>query len=483
MKTKRRGKMILLFLFILAILILTFAASCDSAKKSDGGGIPQNQNPDKLPLDLPDVKYDGYKFRVLNIEPVQWLCTVVVAEEDSGIEVDSAVYDRNRMVEDRFDINIVEIAVDRNNIFNQADRSIRGGSDDYDLILLGASEAVGLMRNQQLIDYNEILFIDLDRPYWDNDLRRDLSFGGRNYLMAGDFSMMHYSCTNAMYFNKFLISTLGLESPYELINEGKWTFDKFYELASKATDDLNGDGKYDKNDRFGYMSLTFLWSPNFLAAAGQQAVYKDENDIHYFGMDEKFITVYKRMIELMYSGNILYDADLTGRDHRDQDVMFPNNQALFWSELVHWATILRDMDSDFGIILHPKYDENQESYRNYVNSPPVMCVPTTTENLDRTGIILETLCYESVDTVLKAYYEVLLKTKISRDNESEEMLDLMFSHRFYNIAEVFYNADIHAPLNGSSLSKNKNGDIVSWIDKNRGRIDRAIGKNNEEMMN
>jgi len=139
------------------------------------------------------------------------------------------------------------------------------------------------------------------------------------------------------------------------------------------------------------------------------------------------------------------------------------------------------MDADFGIIIHPKYDENQEGYWNFTGQPPIMGVPVTTSDPERLGMVLEALCYYSTDTVIKAYYDVLLKTKIARDDESEAMLDIMFNNRFYIIADVFYGTEIHSQMNGSALSKQANADIAGWIERNRGRIDTAIERVNEGM--
>lgn len=501
MKFNQRSK-IILFLLILSIM-LPFMASCKTSP--DSSGTPTNspnnaENPGednpgdstdgqsqpatKAPLDLPDNKYDGYEFKIMNVEQsaMTWVYTTIVAEEDTGVEVNDAIYARNRMVEERFDIKIKEIVENsHDSISSKANKSIQAGSDDYDMFLVNASNAIALAKKHNLTDYNEIPYVDLSQPYWDKDLKRDLSLGGHNYLMVGDFSTMQYGLTIAMFFNKKLLNEAGLESPYNIINDGRWTFDKFFEMASGASVDLNGDGKFDKNDRFGYLSITHIWSPSFLGSAGQQTVLKDDNDLHYFGMDnEKFITVYKKLTEMMHTGDMLFDADDAG-DHRLQDVMFPGNQALFWSEVVHWATILRNMDADFGIIIHPKYDDTQTGYQNYVGSPPVMCVPTTASDIDRTGMVLEALCYESTDTVIKAYYDVLLKTKISRDDESEKMLDIMFKNRFYSIADTYYKSEIHDPMNSKALSKQSNADIVAWIEKNRGKIDSAIAKTNDAL--
>jgi hypothetical protein len=498
MKTKKPAKITILCLLTIAFMLPWFSACSTSpaSEKSednntrenpantgdDPGGEPESAT--KAPHDLPEAGYDGYEFKIMNVEQtaMPWIDVTIVAEEDTGEGINDAVYIRNLMAEERFGIRIKEIKENaQGTISSKANKSIQAGSDDYDLILLNAAEAMNLAKKQLLTDYCGIPYINLSNSYWDKDIKRDLSVGGRCYLMVGDFSMMHYGLNIAMFFNKKLLNDLGLESPYNIINRGNWTYDKFFEMASGSSSDLNGDGKFDKDDRYGYLSITHIWSPSFLASAGQQTVLKDANDMHYFGMDnEKFISVYQKMTSMMHTGNMLFDADDAG-DHRLQDVMFPGNQALFWSEVVHWATILRNMDSDFGIIIHPKFDENQTGYWNYVGSPPVMCVPATAADFERTGMILEALCYESTDTVIKAYYDVLLKTKISRDDESEGMLDIMFNNKFYNIADTYYQSEIHSPMNGASLSKKADADIVGWIDKNRGKIEAAIAKTNEAL--
>jgi len=501
MKIKIPIKIILLFLLTIS-LILPFMAACSPESDSNaktpadtpdnavnpGDNITVDSDefpmPVKEPLVLPDVKYNGYDFRVMNTQQsaMTWVNTTITSEEDTGVEVNDAVYIRNRIVEDRFDINIKEIVENGvSTVQSKANKSIKAGSDDYDMFMLPAAEAMALAKSRLLTDYNEIPYVDLSKPYWDKDIKRDLSVGKRVYLIAGDFSMMHYGLTVAMFFNKKLITDLGLESPYSIINEGKWTYDKFFEMASQASADLNGDGIFDKEDRYGYLAITTIWSPAFLSSAGQQTVLKDENDLHYFGMDnEKFISVYQKMTAMLHKDNVMFDADDAG-NHRLQDVMFPGNQALFWSECVHWATILRNMDSDFGIIVHPKFDENQSGYQNFAGAPVAMCVPVTTLDYDRTGMIIEALCYESTDTVIKAYYDVLLKTKISRDDESEKMLDIIFQNRVYSISDVYYWGEIHGPMNSSTLSKKADADIVGWIEKNRGKIETAIGKTNDAL--
>ncbi|MBQ7983848.1 MAG: hypothetical protein IJ302_09765, partial [Clostridia bacterium] len=99
----------------------------------------------------------------------------------------------------------------------------------------------------------------------------------------------------------------------------------------------------------------------------------------------------------------------------------------------------RSMDSDFGILPYPKYDEAQDEFSHIIASAycPALCIPATNSDPDRTGFLLEALAYESRDTVTKAYYDVSLYTKMTRDNESGEMLDIIFSTKRYDLGWVF----------------------------------------------
>ena len=73
-----------------------------------------------------------------------------------------------------------------------------------------------------------------------------------------------------------------------------------------------------------------------------------------------------------------------------------------------------------------------------------MTVPITAENLDRTGAIMEALAYDSMGLIDKAMYKIVLKGKSSRDNESSDMLDLIFStlHYYHPLANSYLNAPL-----------------------------------------
>jgi hypothetical protein len=158
--------------------------------------------------------------------------------------------------------------------------------------------------------------------------------------------------------------------------------------------------------------------------------------------------------------------------------MFANNQSLFYVQLLSLVTELRGMVDDFGILPYPKYDAVQSSYYSTVGSwhSMFLCAPLSQEDTERTGIILESLAGESHYTVKPAYYDIALKGKYARDEESEEMLDLILSTRTYDIGWYYaiggYNEEI------MNLFRQYKTDFTSMYQKYETKAGKDIDKLN-----
>ena len=104
-------------------------------------------------------------------------------------------------------------------------------------------------------DLNDIPTIDLSSDIWDQNILRDLDTYGRNYFATGDISYIDDASAHVMYFSKATLDTLGLESLYGLVENGEWTFEKYYQMVKSAGADIDGDGVYSaQTDRFGLLS-------------------------------------------------------------------------------------------------------------------------------------------------------------------------------------------------------------------------------------
>lgn len=481
--------------FILAALMLSSALlSCSESTTEETAqetssipaaeeSIPE-ETEDVILDDLPEMDFDGHNYVIYNAnsDGNTWFTTVYVDfEEDSGEPIPSSIYYRNLAVEDRFDVLISEIYETGANIKTIIQA---GSAEGMDLTLLDGSDAISFITSGYLYDLNTLDHIDLDKPYWDQNSRNYLSIKGKYFEGVGDFMTTHIDETICLFFNKGLIDMHQLENPYELVDNYKWTYDKIHEMGVKACLDANGDGIRNDNDNYALTSWTGVLYPFFLYGSGETYVAKDENDVPFASYyNERFISAFEKVIDICHSegDTFTYDANIMqntrglSNNHRVQEIMFPNNQSLFWVECVCWAKALRDMETDFGIVTAPMLDETQGQYYNFCNGNFYgQCVPVTLtgEALDRTCIVMEALNSHSTSTVLATYYDIALKTKYSRDEESGRMLDLIFANRIYDVSTVFDIASINGSIN--DMCANNNKDLASFYKRNQRVTDKLI---------
>ena len=438
--------------------------------------------------DLPEVTFGGADYVIYNTNPDTntWFTTTFVTfEEDTGEPIPSSIFYRNLAVEDRFDVRISEMYSAAGDVKSVIQA---GSGEGMDMLLLDGSDGISFIQQKFVYDLNTMENINFDKPYWDQNARQYLSLGGKLFSGIGDFMTTHIDETVCMYFNKGLIDNYQLENPYELVDGFKWTYDKLGEMGAKVSNDTNGDGTMNDQDSWALMSWRGVLYPFLVYGSGESYMKKDENDSPYMSFySDRFISAFEKIASIAHSGGdtFTYDAELMSNtmglsnNHRVQEIMFPNNQVLFWVECVSWARALREMETDFGIITAPMLEESQQKYYNYCNGNfysihlPVTLV---NETLERSTIITEALNSHSTDTVLKAYYDVSLTTKYSRDEETGRMLDLIFDNLVYDVSIVYDIASVNSSLY-TMASENKT-DVASYAKKNQ----KMMTKNIEKLM-
>jgi len=293
-------------------------------------------------------------------------------------------------------------------------------------------------------------------------------------LMASDLLILDKEATNALLFNKDLMANLGLDLPYRLVNDGKWTMDAMNNMIKGAAADLNGDGKMDTNDRWGFAVYNDTLHALLVSGGGALAA-KDANDVPYMNFtSQQNLSILDKVTNLMYNPN--YVLNTSGMDYTNWTPMFEGNQILFLWMRMRVVDLFRGMDANFGIIPLPKYDESQTNYLSVVNpySGVLLGVPKCADNLERVSIILEALSAESRYTLQPAYYDITLQRKYTRDNESSEMLDIIFNSRVYDVGAMYGFGNVF--MNFIALSKTYDKDFVSFYDKNSGAMQAAIDK-------
>ncbi|MFA6947676.1 MAG: hypothetical protein WCQ72_01705 [Eubacteriales bacterium] len=427
---------------------------------------------------LPGGDFNGYTFTILDRAPekdANWETLDAFSAEADGDPIHDAVYNRNRMIEEKYNVTIAENKV--KNPFEDAAKLILAGDDAFDVLTDGLDVlSKNLAAQNYLIDLNTISALSLEKDCWDQAMNTGLSIMNKNYYATGDISIMDNYGTWCMMFNKALIENYQLDNPYELVNSGAWTLDKFYSMSTAAAQDINGDGVMNDDDQYGFLSEGYntfgLWS-----GSGEMAVSKDADDLPYLSvMNDRSASVIEKVIAIQSDKAVTHTGDQAKDGMNTINEMYKNGQSLFIFGGMWLITRYRDSEIDFGIIPTPKYDEAQENYFNtysYCNMT-AYSIPVTSTDPERTGTILEAMAELSKYTLTPAYMDVALKGKYLRDNESESMIDLVLSNRSYDLAAIYDWGGVFAMF--SSMYSSKKSDMASRYEKLKIKAETAIEK-------
>jgi len=491
MKTKKVIALILILAMLAAILI-SCGETTDDPDGNDGanadnpGGASDGEGEEepRIEPDLPEIDFEGYTFTFLSLEtdsddwPAPTPLELVTTEEDDISEpIQDAVFRRNQKIMGKYNFDIRMVAIE--NYSDALRRAVGAGEIIYDAVLMYNNDVQTIVPNGLLIDIEYLTHLNRDKPWWDPAVNA-MSVDGKNFLLGGDLLILDNEATNSLLFNKKLMADLGMDLPYDLVKENKWTMDIFNEYIKGASHDLNGDGQMTwQDDRWGFVTFNDTLH-SLLVSGGGTLAMKDENDIPFMTITSpRNLSVMDKVFDIMYNKD---DTLNVQSDVRIDDWTpafynsFLEDRALFQWARIRAVAYYRGMESDFGILPMPKFDELQANYHSVVNSwtGGLLGVPKSADNFERISIILEALAAESKYTLQPAYYEVALQRKHARDEESGEMLDIIFNSRVYDIGAFYSFNNVFEGF--ITLCNRSNRDIVSWYDRISGRIETAIDR-------
>ncbi len=245
---------------------------------------------------------------------------------------------------------------------------------------------------------------------------------GKAYFGSNSMCNVLSTETVCVYFNKKMISELGLTSPYELVNNNQWTVSKLREYCLKATKDSDGKTGMTENDNWGVTCQDFPTGfTSFIATANNaKFIKKDANGFFVYNMDSTNV-----INSLRYTQDwITNDKSLYySQDQEQNRKMFKTGKCLFYLNWLHDSMNFDDMTDDYGVVPYPRGDAQKKYYSNIHWSTQVVAVPKTItgDRLNEVGAILQSMAYYSKDIETAKLNDV--KNLHMRDEESGKMID------------------------------------------------------------
>jgi hypothetical protein len=262
------------------------------------------------------------------------------------------------------------------------------------------------------------------------------------------------------------------------VYDGTWTIDKLMEITKGVNKDLDGDGVMTEYDQWGFMSQ-HEFALHLFEGSGETTVRLNGDGVPEITMNNpRALEVIQKALAVCAEPEAMFMAD-TIKGSSDiwiqASAYFQDNRFLMRASVFEAVPRdLRAMPTDFGVLPTPKYDEQQKNYYTYVEQSGLMIGIPMNADLEFAGLATEALAYESGTTLMPAFYDLCLTSKVLRDNESEGMLDIIFNNKVYDIGYIYGIGTLPSILN--TLASSKKTDFVSQFEKSQGAIETALAK-------
>ena len=490
---KRRISIIALLLCVLMVASVFAACQDGNPDESKGGTVSKAEGDERYVADLPEFSWDtgSGTYGTFDVLVYSNQAQDTYFSEEIGYDLysttdevlNTAVMERNNYVEQLTGVEIVAHPVE--NVITTLNDEIASGMSTYDMAMPFMPGAATLAQEGKLHALNSeklSAYIDLTQPWWDANATAGLSVDGTVYFTTGDISIMQKVVSTAVTFNKDMYASLfpGEKTLYEMVDDGEWTLDKMVALAKVATVD-NGDGKAGIDDQWG-CSASHGDANMFYLASGNTICAKDSDDLPVFSMQStSSISAAIKVLEtLQADGWAIMARDMKNMGATNIWVssldVFGEGRALFRTTAFSAIKKLRAYEEgvEFGIVPMPKLTAEQEKYYTPCSAhyAYAVVIPNCVEDEEFSAYMTELVCCEAKNYVTDAYYEVTLKKRDSKDDETERMLDLLFSNVIYDTGYIYGFSGASNILTG--LMGSKGTDVQSSVEEVADTIESAI---------
>lgn len=442
----------------LALVAVVCLASCNqnteestvvSNTTSSGSGDKtyQAQIPDGFTL-------NGEEFVILNeaSNPDSLKYTEFGYGELESSVINDAVLERNLYVEELLDCKIVERLVNRLTFecTNVVRNEVGSNLATFKIVAPAMLEASVLAQEGYFYNLYTLENLNgLNDEWWDAYFKESAEIFGKLFFATGDIGFFTRDTLPGIFFNKETLKSLELQSPYELVKEHKWTLDVMKTWAKGITEDVDNNGIIDYNDKFGVGGqMDNIWE--YYHGSGEKLCTTDEKGYPIASFTtERAVNVVTKALEIMQDDNIYVCANDYFNDggwyvNSPMEYItnaFVEGRSLFLSSSLSALEDLRNMDIDFGILPIPMYDETQDNYYSLINPwrGNAFTIPNylTEDEAEAAAVVMNVLGAEGRNTLRPAYYEVALKGQRARDDESQEMLDIIFNTAGCDIGFIY----------------------------------------------
>ena len=435
-------KRIISLILALVVVIATFALGA-CAEKEDNKKVPPSNLGDTEythPLLEANLDFDGEEIRIVvasNVVSRDAIAAIGVdVDEKTGETLVDSVYDRNAQVEAALGVDIQLIDVFPHSGFTKSVQDVlMAGDDEYDVFFAQQGGDIDLCLDGYIINLHDLeaygnptCHIQEDAEWWGGRYMDLYTYKDELYWLSGNLSMNYTggaicSLVNLNMYNKMFAAEYG--SIYDVVREGKWTFDLMTKMSAKVYNDADSSDSITKGDTFGWWyGGSSFYKMAMVISSGVETTSKDADGTINFLINQtnnEFISRSQAIYTLL--------NESVGITNKNDVGNFTDGNTLFDVSMLNYLrdARYREMTDDFAVIPTPKFNEAQEEYRIAMHDNNHMIgLPYTNSKVEASTATLELMAYLSYYNVFPQYLNEALKYKYTRDEEAAEMIQLIY---------------------------------------------------------
>ncbi|MBQ7318903.1 MAG: hypothetical protein IJW97_01810 [Clostridia bacterium] len=481
-------------LLLLALILCLGTVACATPDEEDpeeqpGEDLPEEEEPKEPeePRVFPDVPEEmlDFEMNVLHytiegnhegINPWYEICPEEGIDSHIGDLIADDIFDRAAWIEENYGVTLTCTYMSYLSLPTTVSSLVSSGSDEYHLVDDFGHGSILLFGKNYFLNIADIDYIDFENPWWVDGAIDALSIGDYVEFTASDMLILDKGATAMMFYNIPMATDLGITELYDDVRNYEWTIEKLAEYAELGLRETGND-ILDHNDIYGIANgddpVTFLYY-----GAGKRLVNFDGDEFYYeYGSSEDTFDIMITILDEIMYADFFWNGWLTRNEVQgDDQPSFKEDEALFNFGMAKNCNSLRAMESSYGILPIPMYDEYQSIYYSQVSPhhDSLFAVPMSVKETDlpKLGATLELLGYYSYYEVYPDFYDVVIQGRGTRDAESKEMLEIAFANRTYDLGLIY------DPVNFADkvlrYTQTGNSNVASFFEQYQTQLETAM---------
>ena len=160
--------------------------------------------------------------------------------------------------------------------------AVKSGTDDYDLLANSVYSTIMYTAENLFYNLYDCEYLDLGQGYWSQGFNDAASIGNAQYMCTGSVALTLYRYMFVTFFNKNLFESNNMDNMYDIVDSGRWTIDRQYEIASGFYRDLNGNSEADIRDRYGFLTTHSAYKDAYWSSCQLPILTKNADNYYVY---------------------------------------------------------------------------------------------------------------------------------------------------------------------------------------------------------